>query len=249
MRDEGFRVTLDHEADHWWFRSRRDLIMRQVGRAARSAGYPRRKLRILDFGCGTGHNLPFFSVFGEVLGADRLRHENYPTSRNSEFRILDADRDLSALTASFDIVTALDVLEHLDDDVEGLRRIGGLLADGGRVVLTVPAYRWLWSGEDVISEHRRRYTQNQLLRVCESAGFRVEYSSYFNLSILPGMALVVWARRLSAGGTGTTSNLSRMPKWINRALYEITAKEAAWVGGEWGTMPAGASIVCRLLKL
>ncbi len=104
-------------------------------------------------------------------------------------------RDLPRLSGRFDIVTCLDVLEHLDDDVAGLRTIRSLLAPGGQIVVTVPAYDWLWSGEDVISMHRRRYTRRRLLAAARAAGLDVLYASYFNLSVLPAMTAVVWKRR------------------------------------------------------
>ncbi|HEY8155829.1 MAG TPA: methyltransferase domain-containing protein [Myxococcota bacterium] len=120
MQREGFRVTAAHEAEHWWFRSRRDLFLRQVERAARELGFPGRPLRLLDFGCGTGFNLAPLRAYGEVSGADRLRPEDEGFRREVGFPILDVERDLAARAGSFHVVTALDVLEHLEDDVRGL---------------------------------------------------------------------------------------------------------------------------------
>ena len=95
------------------------------------------------------------------------------------FRSIGVPADLPALRGRFHIITCLDVLEHMDDDVEGLRAIAVLLAPGGQVVVTAPAYDWLWSGEDVISAHRRRYTRETLLRAARAAGFDVLFASYF----------------------------------------------------------------------
>ena len=124
MQPEGFRVTAAHEAAHWWFRSRRDLFLGQVRRAARELGFPGRALRLLDFGCGTGFNLRFLREFGEVCGADRMR----PQDRGFRPRRLPACSTWSAtsrvIEGRFDVITSLDVLEHLDDDVDGLRTIG-----------------------------------------------------------------------------------------------------------------------------
>src|SRR5262245_9000419 len=151
MRREGFRVTAAHEVAHWWFRSRRELLLAQVRRTAHELGFPARTLRLLDFGCGTGFNLVFLREFGDVCGADRLRAQDEEFRRRDEgLHVLDV-RELARHTGEFDLITALDVLEHLDDDVEELRTLRSLLARGGQIVLTVPAYGWLWSGEDVIS--------------------------------------------------------------------------------------------------
>ena len=202
--------------------------------------------RLLDFGCGTGFNLSHLREYGEVSGADRCRPEDREFRSGVGFPILDVEHDLAARQGSFHLVTALDVLEHLDDDVRGLRELGGLLAPGGQLVLTVPAYDWLWSGEDVISEHRRRYTRSRLLRACQSAGLQVRYASYFNLALLPAMAGVVWARRLLARRAAPRSNLWMPSPWLNQLLYAIASREAGWVGAQRVSLPAGASIVCRV---
>jgi len=246
MQREGFRVTAAHETNHWWFRSRRDLFLRQVDRAARELGFPGRPLRLLDFGCGTGFNLSFLREYGEVSGADRLRPEDREFRRPDGFPLLDVERDLADRQGSFHLVTALDVLEHLDDDVQALRELGGLLAPGGQIVLTVPAYDWLWSGEDVISEHRRRYTRSRVARACQAAGLQLRYASYFNLAILPAMTGVVWARRLLAGRGEPQSNLWMPRPWLNRLLYAVASREAGWVGSQRVSLPAGAGIICRV---
>lgn len=245
MQREGFRVTAEYEAEHWWFRSRRDLFLLQVSRAARDLGYPARSLRLLDFGCGTGFNLSYLHAFGEVYGADRLQ-QGREFRRSDGFPLLDVERDLAGHERQFHVVTALDVLEHLDDHVKGLHTLRNLLVPGGQIVLTVPAYGWLWSGEDVISEHRRRYTRAMVVRACEAAGLRVQYASYFNLATLPAIASVTWARRLFARTAEPQSNVWLPRPWINHALYALTSREAMWVGAQHVSLPAGASIVCRV---
>ncbi len=245
MEREGYRVTAEFEESHWWFRSRRDLVARQVHRAASERGFPERRLRLLDYGCGTGRNLALLEPFGEVLGAD------VPSAHGSEFlkvdseRILDLRADLREYDARFDVLTALDVLEHTDDDAASLREMSRLLAPGGALVITVPAYRWLWSGEDEISRHRRRYDRRTLAAACGRAGLEIRFLSYVNLSILPAMAAVVWARRLLGRDGAPRSNLQPTPRGLDSLLYGITSLEARAVGAERLRLPAGASLVCR----
>lgn len=248
MQVEGFRVTKDFEVDHWWFRARRDLIRLQVAKAAAEQGFPQKRLRLLDFGCGTGFNLTLLSEFGDVSGADRFRPEHEAFRLEHSFPMLDVERDLPANRGQFDVVTAFDVLEHLDDDVAGLRQLSDLLKPNGAVVLTVPAYQWLWGGEDIISEHRRRYTRTGLERCCAAAGLEVAFASYFNLSILPAVTSVIWGRRLLMPSAEPQSSLSMPASWLNEALYRLTSSEASIVGNETLRMPAGASIICRLRK-
>ena len=146
MRVEGYRVTREHQGSHWWYRARRDLTLRQVRRAARALGYPERRLSLLDYGCAEGFDLPFLSAFGTSEGADVAGVGDARPGDGGGHAVHVVPRDLPGLLGRFDIVTCLDVLEHLDDDIDGLRTIGALLVPGGQAVVTVPAYAWLWSG-------------------------------------------------------------------------------------------------------
>lgn len=247
MQREGYQVTADFETTYWWFVSRRELILKQVEKAATALGWPERKLALLDFGCGTGFNLPYFAQFGQVHGADVADESLTEFQKTQEYPLINLRKDTKAYYGRFDIVTALDVIEHIEDDVEGLRGLASYLKPGGQVVLTVPAYQWLWSGEDVISQHKRRYTEPQLLRACRAAGYEVLYSSYFNFSVLPAITAAIWGKRLFVpNGAAQHSDLQPLPRWLNGLLYRMTSAEARWVGEERWRMPAGASIISRL---
>jgi SAM-dependent methyltransferase len=245
MRAEGYKVTREHQASHWWFRARRDLALRQVRRAAGALGHPGRRLALLDYGCAEGFDLPYLAEFGAPEGADV---SDTLAAAPPAHPVHVVPRDLPRLRGRFDIVTCLDVLEHLDDDVDGLRTIASLLVPGGQIVVTVPAYAWLWSGEDEISAHRRRYTRAALVAAGRAAGLEVVYASYFNASLLPAMAAVVWTRRLLHRRWREESNLTADPRWLRGLAGALTALEARWVGDERCRIPAGASLVCRLRR-
>lgn len=114
------------------------------------------------------------------------------------------------------------------------------------MVLTVPALGWLWSGEDVISRHRRRYTRRSLIAACRAAGLPVAFVSYVNLAVLPAMTAVVWGRRVFRSDWAARSNLGSLPPWLNELLRAVAAREARWVGRERLVLPFGAGLVCRL---
>jgi 2-polyprenyl-3-methyl-5-hydroxy-6-metoxy-1,4-benzoquinol methylase len=243
---EGYNVTAAYQATHWWFSSRRELCLRQVARAIDEIPPHGRSLRLLDYGCGTGFDLPYLARYGDVAGADLGSALAVAARRDARFPVYEMPRELDRIRGQHDVVTAFDVLEHVDDDAEALRMLASLLVPGGQIVLTVPAYEWLWSGEDVVSQHRRRYTLGSLRAAIAAAGLSVRFASYFNLTILPGVAAVVWGRRLFRRDWDHETNLSAGGTWSHPFLRLVTGLEARWVGDERLRLPTGTSLVARL---
>lgn len=188
------------------------------------------------------------SEFGSVTGADAIPEavNNYPDVKKHPF--IDLNKDISCYFGKFDIITALDVIEHIENDGEALSAMWDLLKSPGELILTVPAYGWLWGGEDDISMHKRRYTIKRLRSAIQQTKFTEEFSSYFNFSILAPMAGVIWTKKLIGWRHSDSSNLSKSSWFINELLYKITSLENTWVGNEKLSLPAGPSIVCRLSK-
>jgi 2-polyprenyl-3-methyl-5-hydroxy-6-metoxy-1,4-benzoquinol methylase len=245
---EGYAVTAAHEATHWWFQSRRELCLRQVARAVAEIPAPGRRLRLLDYGCGTGFDLPHLASYGDVAGADLGTEPAAAARRDARFPIFEVPHELDRLRGRYDVVTAFDVLEHLPDDVDGLRTLASLLGPAGQIVVTVPAYAWLWSGEDVLSQHRRRYTMRALRGAVDAAGLVVRFASYFNMTILPGVAAVIWARRLFRRDWDRLTNLDAGGTWTHAVVRRLTSREARWIGDERLRLPAGTSLVARLAR-
>jgi SAM-dependent methyltransferase len=248
MLREGYAVTAEFEENHWWFRSRRDLILEQVKKAIgnrKNQG----DYKILDYGCGTGYNLRHLANFGSVTGADIHTEAIKEFSKQEEYPYIDLSKDLTPHFGKYDLILALDVIEHIDDDVQALKEIGKLLSPDGELIITVPAYKWLWSGEDIISLHKRRYTESSLRIVTQKAGYDEFFFSYFNLFILPLMAVVIWGKKLFSSQKANASDLSKTNRFINWILYRITSLENTRVGKELFSLPAGSSIICRLKNI
>jgi SAM-dependent methyltransferase len=247
MDQSAYQVHVDHEETYWWFKSRRTLFLSQMQRAS-DEFHSRTPLEILDYGCGSGYNLTFLSDFGKAIGGDIFKPwlENPPRAR--QIPRIHVDHDAAEYRERFDIVTALDVLEHMDDDVEGLKKILAFAKPNGQLILTVPAYQCLWGGEDVLSHHKRRYTQSSLAACVRSAGAEMLFSSYFNMTVLPLVAGVIWGKRLFSRRKSQESNVTPLPGWLNELLYRITDFEATQVGRQRWRSPMGASIICRLRK-
>jgi SAM-dependent methyltransferase len=181
---------------HWWFRGRRKII-ESILSDELTAG----QRRVLSVGCGAADGLawllPFAGSHGKVVGLDVDPTHARNLNGNVEF-VVGSLEDAPLADASFDIVLALDVLEHLDDDSKGLREAVRLVKPKGLLLLTVPALPSLWGGQDVVSEHRRRYTKRSFVRLFKNAGLFKYHVQYINTLLFPLVAAVRLSRR-SAG--------------------------------------------------
>jgi SAM-dependent methyltransferase len=143
---------------------------------------------------------------------------------------------------SFDLAVTLDVIEHLEDDLGALRELRRTVAPGGSLLVTVPAYPWLWSGHDEINHHYRRYTRNSLQRVAEQAGWEQVRTTYFNSLLLPAAIILRVLDRLSTKTTESSLDLWVPPAPLNWLLERPLAFEAALIT-RGGRIPAGLSLL------
>jgi len=249
MDADTYRLVYETEATHWWYRSRRVLFLEQVKAALAEVHHDDTPPRILDFGCGTGFNLQHLSTLGDPVGADISPVALNDARRSDEFERIDLRQNVEAHHGRYQVVTALDVLEHMEDEVTGLKQVAAFLMPDGQMVITVPTYNWLWSGEDEISHHLRRYTSRRLAKVVDEAGLEIRFLSYFNLSVLPLMAASVFSRRaLHPRRWRELPNVANTPRWLNDLLTRITSFELTRVGKQRLRLPAGASAICRARK-
>ena len=189
MQQHAYQVMYEIEDAHWWYRGRRRIIAGLLEEICREFNDARP--RILDVGCGTGANLQLLEKFGDVEGIDVseealafCRERGHTNVRHGAAEQLPFD------DGSFDIVTALDVVEHLDDDLASLKEMRRVVKPGGRVVLFVPAFMFLWGIQDEVSNHRRRYKLSELTRVVREAGFSIERATYANIIFFAPILLV-----------------------------------------------------------
>ncbi|TMJ15001.1 MAG: class I SAM-dependent methyltransferase, partial [Alphaproteobacteria bacterium] len=193
------RVVYDRMAEldglHWWYRARRrileDLIRRKIPLAANA--------RILEIGCGTGHNLDMLGGFGRVDAIEIDGAARALASSRLGHAVLDAPLpELPGVpNATYDLITILDVLEHVEDDRAALRSMAAKLKPGGKILITVPAHPWMWSAHDVVNHHKRRYTRRTLRTALTDAGLRVEMLGWFNSLLFPLAAAARLAGRLT----------------------------------------------------
>jgi len=239
MQLHTYRIMYEVEGSHWWFQGRRRIISSFLEPLARE--YTGQNLRMLDVGCGTGANLELLSKYGQAEGVD-VSEEALAFCASRGLRNVKKGRaeELPFDNQSFNIVTALDVVEHLDDDFLGLREMYRVLKPGGSAVLFVPAFMFLWGVQDDISHHRRRYTLPEIRSAVTEAGFRVERATYINISfflpILAGRLLM----RLTGFRPASENNLTISS--LNGFLGSIFGAEALLL--RHMNFPLGVSAIC-----
>lgn len=239
MQAHHYPILYEVEETHWWYVGRRRIIRCLVEKIGSTLNNP--NPRILDVGCGTGANLKMLADYGKAEGVDISPQAiEFCRERGLDSVKLGAAEHLPYESDSFELVTALDVVEHLDDDVAGLREMRRVLGRDGRLLLFVPAFMFLWGVQDEVSNHRRRYTLPSLLKAVEAAGFSIEWTSYANISFfLPVLVVRSVMRWLSLGAaTEYGINISLM----NRPFSWLFAAERFVF--KRGRLPFGVSIVC-----
>jgi len=209
---------------HWWYCARRRILADLIRREAQLAP----GARILEIGCGTGHNLSMLGGFGHVDGLE-LDDEAAALSEKRLGRsiIRSPLPELAGVADHYDLIGAFDVIEHIDDDHAALAAIATKLKPGGKFIMTVPAHPWMWTAHDVANHHRRRYSKRALRDLIESSPLRLEKIGYFNSLLFP---LAVAQRGVSKLRGKDHGDVSLPPAPLNRALEAAFAAERYLVG-------------------
>ena len=204
----------EHDSTHWWYVARRDILADFIAREVN----PPKGARILEIGCGTGHNLPMLGAFGEV---DAIEID--PAARDIASKRLGKDVGSSPLPelsgvadGQYDMIAVLDVVEHVEDDVAALAAMAKRLKPGGTILITVPAHQWMWSAHDVVNHHKRRYSKATLTAALERAGLKWRKLGYFNSLLFPAAV----AARLAGKLTGKDDSDDSPPAKPLNAIFE-----------------------------
>jgi 2-polyprenyl-3-methyl-5-hydroxy-6-metoxy-1,4-benzoquinol methylase len=226
------------EDRHWWFQGRRQVIAEVLRRHL----LPRTNRTLLDVGCGTGGMFPMLAEFGAVDGAEasddaRARAKAKFPGRRVEPCFLPS----TLPSGQWDVVTAFDVIEHVDAPVDSLRAMAERMAHDGQMVITVPAFAFLWSHHDEVNGHRRRYSRLQLVSELASAGLRVTFASYYNTMLFPAVAAARMLEWVRPTRTAAAADLEDTAEPINSLLRLVFGSERLAVGRF--RLPFGVSLI------
>jgi SAM-dependent methyltransferase len=244
MDRAAYRQFAELEEDHFWFRGRRAIFLSLLDRqlAHRTSG------RVLEVGCGAGGLLRRLDRYGSHPVGLELDPELAALCQeraSGASAVCGSAYDLPFRSASEDLVALFDTLEHLEDEAGALREVARVLRPGGLVVVSVPAYQFLYANNDRVAHHHRRYTRRRLRRVLEGHGFRRRKATYFNTLLFPAIlpaVLLGKAKERLVGVDPDHTNLSYAPpRLLNRFLAGVMSSERFVLGAV--DLPVGHSIV------
>jgi len=210
---------------HWWYRARREVLAALIRRLAR----PPRDARVLEIGCGTGHNLTMLGEFGRVDALELDEQARAVAEKRLGRSVMSAPLpEIAGVPdAHYDLIGAFDVIEHIDHDAAAIATISSKLKPGGKFVMTVPAHQWMWSAHDVVNHHKRRYSKRQLRRLIDDSPLRLEKVGYLNSLLFP----LAVAERMSSKLRGKdNADIALPPAPLNKALERVFAAERHLIG-------------------
>lgn len=246
MNDEiKANVYDDFEKNYWWFLGRRKIIYDYMLKYI-DLGI---KINCLDIGCGTGAILlKLKNIATQRVGLDISQNRLLKCGEKGVTQLIRADAALLPIKKiSFNLVTALDVIEHIENDVEILKEFKNIIKSGGILILTVPAYQFLFSPY-ADAQHKRRYTKTTLLKCVEEAGFKIETIHYFNSLLFPLMLIERLHERFFVKKRESFEIVfNKLPQTIN-TLFSIIFNIERLIIKLGLKFPFGGSIICICKK-
>jgi len=220
-----YEQMVEFDQRHWWYRARREVLAGLIRRIVQ----PPPNASLLEIGCGTGHNLAMLGEFGDVDALELDDKVRALAEKRLGRAVMSAP--LPALSGvperHYDLIAALDVIEHIDDDIAAIASIARRLKPGGKLLVTVPAHRWMWSAHDAVNHHKRRYSKRMLQSLIRSSPLKLDAIGYFNSLLFP----IAVAERLYSKVRGKNdADLALPPKPLNSILESVFSAERYFVG-------------------
>lgn len=245
MQQSEYVRMAQRETSYWWHLGRIKIIRTYLQQNTTGG----RDINILNVGCGTGGTVPLLEEFGSVENVDMAQQAlDFMRSRGyTKVKLIDGKK-LPYKDHAFDLVVAFDVLEHIENDSAALKEWSRVLKPSGRIIVTVPAYQWLWSEHDVSLHHKRRYTKRSLKDVATRSGLNTARSSYAVVVFLPVITAVRFLKKFSKNSPQANQETSyvNLPSWLNSLFTSMLGAEARM--HKYVTFPAGTSVIAALSK-
>lgn len=246
MEIEVYQQANDLRDKHWWFLGRKQVILSVLAAYLKTGN-----LKILDAGCGAATSLPILATFGKLYGVDKAKEAIKFCQKKGYTQLKKGSVTALPFTdKTFNLVTALDLLEHIKNDQKAISEFARVCKSGGWLVITVPAFSFLWGENDIAVHHFRRYGKAELKSKIEKSGFKIKKLSYFNFFLFP--LFLVWyllwlVKRKIIRGDKARSTLSiGLPSLINKFFALLFSQEARFLPTI--NFPFGLSLICLAQK-
>ncbi|WP_458011147.1 methyltransferase domain-containing protein [Candidatus Solincola sp.] len=225
LEKRAYATIFEKEDEHWWFVGRRMVLASLLDGLPLGEGR-----RVLDVGCGTGGNFPFLSRYGEVEGCDYSEEAVRFCRLRGIAPVREASiYDLPYPDASFDLVTCLDVLEHLRLDLPALRELERVLKPGGHLLLTIPGRPELYSDFDCLAGHLRRYTREEAKRLLRATGLRLLRLTSYTVLVQPLVRYYMWRGNFVGGRGNYTQGMETLFPATHQVLQLLLDLESRLV--------------------
>jgi SAM-dependent methyltransferase len=232
------------EDKHWWFKTRRDIIIKLLQKSDRNS-------KILEIGCSGGPLILALNERGyqDVHGIDISRDAIDLCKRRNIRNVFLMDGSKPAFDdGQFDLVIASDVLEHIEDEATALSEWNRILKPAGKLIVFVPAFENLWSKHDEANHHFRRYSKSELTRVLKKADFEITRSSYWNFLLFSPTSLVRLIQRICSNRWQNRrgDQLLEVNSILNEFLFNLIKAENVIL--RLVNFPVGVSIFATAAK-
>lgn len=230
------------EKTYWWHVAKRRLVQQEI----KNSQINLQDKIVLDVGCGTGAMMEEMQKFGgNVFGIDGSDESITFTQKRGLKNIqkVNLEQPLPLKDSSYDYLICLDVLEHIENDHQLVAEFYRILKPGGKLLLTVPAYQFMWTYWDEVLGHKRRYRKANLIKLLKSANLKVTRASYFYSFLFP-VAFVF--RHVKEIFKSEKSDFVQIPNFLNQLLLLVCALERAVIN--YFPIPVGLSIYIQAEK-
>lgn len=237
------------EREHWWFRARIEILASTIQNNIDTT----KKIKILNVGVATGATSEMLQQFGEVTSIEY--DEDCCNFINQQSNLQVTQGSITALNfkeATFDLVCAFDVIEHVEDDTTAAKELERVCAPNGYIFVTTPAYQFLWSEHDVVNHHFKRYTLLNFRNLFSKTSLKNLKTTYFNSFLFPPIAIIrilLWPfqKKKAANNTTQETDATRFsPGFLNNILYSIFKFEKSLL--QYISFPFGISIMLFMKK-